>query len=235
MLKLHITNSEQRDANVRVGGLKPPKPPTLGITDGTIGFRRYVTSAPAGLNDALMDAFGDNYGQALVDGDPEVDTEVIGRFVGDTDVVYLSATGDVLHAPPQIQEILSGPDGAEKERRDPEDVPGNVNETDPVRWTGKKVPKKVAIRKFAFKRTLQIRHVDGLTYDFLHKMAKELADEGAMVLVGAGSNGKNPLVFQTNGTSYRAFLEGRVDGNKYQLLMHLSNMELKTPPKTEAT
>ena len=84
---------------------------------------------------------------------------------------------EVLHAPPQLQEILSGPDGTEKERRDPQDVPGNVNEVDPVRWTGKKVPKKMAVRKFAFKRTLQIRHVDGLTYDFLHKMAKELSDE----------------------------------------------------------
>ena len=75
MLKLHITNSEQRDANVKVGGVKPPAPPTLGITDGTIGFRRYVTSAPSGLHDALVEQFGDDYGQALVDGDPEVDAE----------------------------------------------------------------------------------------------------------------------------------------------------------------
>ncbi len=48
-------------------------------------------------------------------------------------------------------------------------------------------------------------------------------------MMGAGTKGKDPLVFQTNGTPYRGFLEGRVDGAKYQLLLHLSNMELKRP------
>jgi hypothetical protein len=32
-----------------------------------------------------------------------------------------------------------------------------------------------------------------------------------------------------NGTSYSGFLEGRVHDEKYQLLLHLSNMELKLP------
>ena len=58
-------------------------------------------------------------------------------------------------------------------------------------------------------------------------MAKELHDESVMVLIGAGKTGKDPLIFQANGMPYRGFLEGRVDGKKYQLLLHLSNMELK--------
>ena len=41
--------------------------------------------------------------------------------------------------------------------------------------------------------------------------------------------GRDPLVFYTNGSPFRAFLEGRVDGERYQLLLHLSNMELKRP------
>ena len=40
---------------------------------------------------------------------------------------------------------------------------------------------------------------------------------------------KDPLMFQANGTPYRPFLEGRVDGERFQLLMHLSNLELKVP------
>jgi hypothetical protein len=30
------------------------------------------------------------------------------------------------------------------------------------------------------------------------------------------------------GTPYRAFLEGRVDGDKYALILRLTNMELKS-------
>ena len=89
------------------------------------------------------------------------------------------------------------------------------------------MPKASVAVNFAFKRTIQVRHVDGLTYDYLYEMAKELHDESVMVLIGAGQSGKDPLIFQANGMPYRGFLEGRVDGKKYQLLLHLSNMELK--------
>jgi hypothetical protein len=58
-------------------------------------------------------------------------------------------------------------------------------------------------------------------------MAKELHDENVLVLVAGGETGKEPLVMQRNGIPYRGFLEGRIDGEKYQLLLHLSNMELK--------
>ena len=58
-------------------------------------------------------------------------------------------------------------------------------------------------------------------------MAKELSNEKSMVMIGAGKKGKNPLIFQSNGSPYRAFLEGRVEDKKYKLLLHLSNMQLK--------
>ncbi len=60
-------------------------------------------------------------------------------------------------------------------------------------------------------------------------MAKQLAEEDAMVMLGGGAKGKEPLIFQENGTPYRGFLEGRVDGNRYKLLLHLSNLELRVP------
>ena len=58
-------------------------------------------------------------------------------------------------------------------------------------------------------------------------MAKELDEEGKLVLLGAGDDGKAPLIFQTNGSPYRGLMEGRVDGEKYKLLIHLTNIELK--------
>ena len=50
------------------------------------------------------------------------------------------------------------------------------------------------------------------------------------MLIGAGEKGVGPLVFTKGGTSYRAFLEGRVDGDKYMLILRLTNLELKEIP-----
>ena len=47
-------------------------------------------------------------------------------------------------------------------------------------------------------------------------------------------SGKDPIVLQLNGTAYRGFLEGRVNGETFILLLHLSNMELKKPVEKPA-
>jgi hypothetical protein len=47
--------------------------------------------------------------------------------------------------------------------------------------------------------------------------------------LGGGDGGKGPLVLQSNGSPYRGFFVGRVEGDTYVLLMHLSSMELKKP------
>ena len=60
-------------------------------------------------------------------------------------------------------------------------------------------------------------------------MAKQLEEEQVMTLVGTGKSGKDPLIFQANGKPYRAFLEGRTDGKRFKLFLHLSDMELKRP------
>ena len=43
---------------------------------------------------------GEDYAQALIDGDPEIDIEHVGRTIGETNVVYLTAQGEFLHSPP---------------------------------------------------------------------------------------------------------------------------------------
>jgi len=85
-----------------------------------------------------------------------------------------------------------------------------------------------SIRRFVFGTKLQIVHVNGLTFDFLFDMAKELAEQNVMMVMGAGPKGKSPLVFRRGSTPYRAFLEGRIHGDTYVLLLHLSNLEMKT-------
>jgi len=90
------------------------------------------------------------------------------------------------------------------------------------------------IRRFAFVRKLQLRHVNGLTFDFLYEIAETLQKEGKLMYVGAGKKAQQPLIFQTNGTPFRGFLEGRVDGDGYRLVLHLSNLEIKRVTEDEA-
>ena len=227
MRKLHLMNKENRDATVAISSLKYEKPFEMGIPNKELKFKRYLSATQENLHKNLASLYGDNYSSKLIEEDPEIDIEEIGKFISGSDVVYLSSKGELLYSPPKTVEVIIAPDGIEKERRSPEDIPGNVDDELPVRWTGKKMPKSKVTIKFAFKRTIQIKHVDGLTYDYLFDMAKELQDEDVMVLVGAGQKGNEPLIFQADGMPYRGFLEGRVDGKKYQLLLHLSNMELK--------
>ena len=85
------------------------------------------------------------------------------------------------------------------------------------------------MRRFAFRRRLQLRHTDGLSYDYLYEIAKELEASEALMLLGAGEKGSGALIFQANGRAYRGFLEGRTKGKAYQLMLHLSDMELKQP------
>jgi len=201
----------------------------MGRAGQPASFRRFVAASDGRLDADLAARLGEDYSSALVDGDPEIDLEVVGRFIEGTQTVLLSPSGDPLFTPPQVLEVSFGPDGAETGRREPVETPATVHDEVPLRWTGRKMPIGEVVRKFAFRRSLQLQHVDGVTYDFLFAMAQELSDEGVMVLLGAGESGKDPLVMQLNGSPYRGFLEGRVDGDRYLLLLHLSNMELKRP------
>ena len=70
-------------------------------------------------------------------------------------------------------------------------------------------------------------HDSGLTYDFLYDMAKILEEKKSFLLLGSGSKGVGPAIFQENGQAFRIFLEGRTQDEQYMLLMHLSNLEYK--------
>jgi len=230
--RIHLTNAAGRDAMVSMAVVPHETSPRLGLRNRPVAFRRYVASVEQGSHEALSAKLGD-YAEALIEGDPEIDREVVGRTIHGTSAVHLSSRGQVLHASPAVVEAIVGPDEVERERRPAADVAANVHDDMPLRWTGRKISLRELARRFTFRRTLQLFHVDGLTYDFLLAMAQHLDDEQAAVLLGAGPKGVDPLIFEANGRPYRAFLTGRVDRDnpgRYRLLLHLSDMELKPPP-----
>ena len=72
----------------------------------------------------------------------------------------------------------------------------------------------------------QLKHGNGLTFDFLYKIAKDLHDKDSFMMLGG--KGNEPLVINDGGKPYRAFLEGKIKDKSYVLIMHLSNQEYKS-------
>lgn len=168
----------------------------------------------------------------LIEGDPELDLELFGKRIEGTVRIYLNSDNQPAGAV-HLKERVFSASGEMTEERDLREVTANINNEAPLKWSGRLMPKLDCVKKFAFTNAYQIKHVDGLTFDFLYNMAKELEEKQSLLFLGAGKKSNEPLILSRNGKQYRAFLEGRTRGNAYQLIMHLTNLELKPVPKSE--
>lgn len=171
-----------------------------------------------------------NVGKALVEGDPEINLEMVGYFLSATSRVFVDKDKQLVHRIQQF-EVIKDPEGNEKDRRPRTVQPQNVTTDMPLAWTGTFLKKKDVVRKFVFANKMQLMHINGLTYDFLYGMAKDLEEKESMMLLGGGPKSNQPLILRRGSSPYRGFLEGRTDGDKYCLILHLSNLELKSPEK----
>jgi hypothetical protein len=170
----------------------------------------------------------------LIEGDPELDLQLAGRMMRDATAVHLDPTASQPTIATEFKEVevVYTPDGQEKERRNTIFRTANVDTTAPLKIV-RRLPVKECLTKFAFRGMQQLVHTDGLTFDFLHGLAKSLHESQSMALVGAGPKGAAPLVLRDGGTPFRAFLYGEVEGSgddaRYRLLLLLSDQELKRP------
>ncbi len=110
----------------------------------------------------------------------------------------------------------------------------NVTRDHPLLWSGKLLAKRDVYNKYVMASKLQIVHINGLTYDFLFEIARDLEQRESLLLMGAGPKSNQPLILRRGALPYRGFLEGRTRGEEYCLLLHLSNMELKAPEAPSA-
>ncbi|MCH5346661.1 MAG: hypothetical protein J1E63_06095 [Muribaculaceae bacterium] len=229
MRKINISNDAKRNAEVAFGSTFHRPSPIFKTADGRRAkSERRVRTTLATADGSLISRFADGLADALIAGDPEIDMEQFGKKIEGIKRVYLTPEGKVAYGV-TLSEHIYLPDGTEKEVRPEQTTEANIALNDvPLRWTGKLIPRKQALRMFVFKKSYQIQHINSLTYDFLFDMAKKLADADSMMLVGAGPKGVAPLVMVNGGTPYRAFLEGRVNGDKYVLILRLTNLELKS-------
>jgi hypothetical protein len=231
MPEISLTDSKGRDAAVMADSVRVPvrvrwvdangrQASTARILKGTID-RDYG---------ALLEAAGtpEKVADALIAGDPELDLEATGAFLRDTSRVFVNSERHVVHAVTQ-SEIVRNPDGTEKLRRPKKIAIPNVTPEQPLLWSGKLLPKKDVFNKFAMVSKLQVVHVNGLTYDFLFGIAKQLEEKNSLLVMGAGPKANQPLILRRGAVPYRGFLEGRTRGEEYLLLLHLSNIEFKAP------
>ena len=229
MRKINLSNDTKRDAEVAFGTTFHRPTPVYKTADGkkSVNERR-VRATMKTTDEALLAQYGEGLADALIAGDPEVDMEQFGLKVEGLKKVFVTPAQKVAYGVTLSEHVFLA-DGTEKEVRPEQTTTANIAlDGLPLRWTGKLIPRQKAMRMFMFKKSYQVQHVNGLTYDFLFDMAKKLADADAMMLVGGGQKGIEPLVMANGGTPYRAFLEGRVDGDKYALILRLTNMELKS-------
>jgi hypothetical protein len=231
-MAVNISNAKNRDAVVATEAVAPKR--TVRYVDEK---GKPVTTAKLLKTDVMHDLPEllkkqkklDKVANALIKDDPEIDIEQFGMFLTDTSRVYVSKPG-IVHLVEEF-EVIKNPDGTVRDRRPRKKAAQTMNAEFPLKWTGKFIKKEDAINRFVFTNKKQLVHINGLTFDFLFEMAKELDKKKSLLLIRGGEKGDQPVVMNRGGNSYNAFLEGRVKGDSYCLIMHLSNMELKKPKK----
>ncbi len=229
-MAINISNQKNRDAVVAFEAVMPVRNVHFVDEKGNAVETRRLLKADIDHDlDALikkrktMSALS----KALIKDNPEIDIEEFGMFLTDTSKVYVSKKG-IIHLVDEV-EVVSNPDGSLRERRSRKKEPQNINTDIPLRWTGKFIKKEEAAHRFVFTHKRQLIHVNGLTFDFLYDMAKELHERNSFLIVRGGEKGDRPIVMHRGGLQYNAFLEGRIKGDEYLLILQLSNIELKRP------
>lgn len=236
MPEISLSNSKGRDAQIMAESVRVPvlvryvdqenrQAISTSLLKGTIDRDYEALLHKAGSPAAVA--------KALIEGDPEIDLEAVGTYLRDVSRVFINSDRQIVYSVSQM-EIVRNPDGTEKARRPKKIQFPNVNNEQPLLWSGKFLPKRDVYTKFVMASKLQIIHVNGLTYDFLIEIARELEQKNSLLLLGAGPKANQPLILRRGALPYRGFLEGRTRGDEYCLLLHLSNMELKTPTPAEA-
>jgi hypothetical protein len=228
--RINIADQKGRNSEITFSGfVKKPSVKTV-TKDGKAIRTLRILKAPAQCSfDGLMKRYQDpeKIADAILKEDPEIDLFLCGKYIESSSKLYLDKNLKPVFKINRTEKVFL-PDGTLKEERPVKESQSNVLLETPVRMSGKLIPKKDMLHKFVLGKKYQLSHNNGLTFDFLYSIAKELEESNSLMLVGGGPKGLEPLVFQDGGKAYRAFMEGRTDGDKYCLIMHLSNMELKS-------
>lgn len=170
--------------------------------------------------------------------DNEINMELAGKEVGRTSTLLLAGENELCYNFTEYEikkdrygKIIPCEECGQVhcEHRVKQQIYGNVNDDDiPITWIKKyMIDKREVLRTWSFDRSYQIVHTNGLTYDFLYKMAKLLNDLNKVVFVAPIINKKpQKLVLRTGNLPFYGWLEGRIKGDQYALILHGTTFKL---------
>jgi len=230
MRNIKLANAQKRDAEVMFGGIirKPAYHYTLPNGDKV----KNIKILKSDINhqfEVLIQKYqnAEDLAQEIISNDPEINLDTTGMIIQSSQKILVNHQLKPAYKV-KITEAIYLPNGTLKEEKPFAIKNQNILSEYPITWTGRQIPISEAYNKFIFAKKYQLTHTNGLTFDFLLDMAKELYEKQVLMLLAGGPKGNEPLVFQENGRPYRAFLEGRIQGEAYLLIMHISNLELKS-------
>lgn len=218
--------------NARVVLLNPK--PKDAVTRRVSPRRQEVSAVKVELGLRALPATPESV-EALRRGDPELDLGRVGRIVeGSTRAHFDPETGAVARDFQWVA-VHTSPTGQELERKPwARRQPNVCHDVHPVK-VGKLVPRAKFFGAYVVEKAVQLVHDDGVTYDYLYGLARQLEQKDAVALLGAGPKGAGPLIFRDNGKPYRCALTGRTEGERYLLRVLLLGQELKVPEGRQAS
>ena len=226
--EIHIANEKKRDANVKFVSLIKESDPKFAYKGKSIKNSRLLINSDETSEKNLIKKYKNKLAQKILEEDVDLNIDYAGKFIGDIDRILFNSKNEILYTPPKIKEVVFNKEGKEIKKQNPKEIVPNIrDDTPPLKWTGKFFKREDILKKFVITKSIQLRHIDGLTFQFLYDMEKTLDNKKSLMFIGGGKSGKDPLIFQTNGNPYRGFLDGRINKKQYQLILRLSNMELK--------
>ena len=95
--KIYVSNESNVDASVIMESLPPVPGPAIGIPGSKVSFRRYLSATDSCLHESLVSAHGEDYSKDLIEGDPEVDLELVGKKLQNLTSVYVSSAGGIIY------------------------------------------------------------------------------------------------------------------------------------------
>ena len=201
---IKLANQKNRDAEVTFKSLNPKPKIKMVMENGEkVVNKRVVKSTSEKSLESLFLKYDEKpqegvdfqkqlaakLSEDLINSDPELDINLHGKFISEVSRVYINEDQKPVFRVKKVEKIFS-PKAELKEEREPKYNESNIADEGTVSWTGKMMPKSKVYNKLVFNRKYQIRHINGLTYDFLFEMAKELSDKESLMMLGAGKSGK---------------------------------------------
>lgn len=224
---IKLTNSQKRTAELFLLSLTPPKShrTIVRTPQGNVepGKQAIFVRKPNWTGALQVSEIG----TALIQGDPEVDTNLIGRPVQIRSSVYLNEARQPVHDFRVLEEKLL-PDGSVRETKPYQPTEPNLGLPIQLLAKGTQAPGEM-LQKFVVHKIYQVIHLDNLSYDFLYNLCQELHQHQGFARLAGGIKGNEPLILRREGLPAFAYIRGRVRDHKYCCTIHLTHQELRPP------